>query len=74
VDPRQLYYVCRGCGKPAKQLSEWRFASRGFQAEFFCEHCERRAKATVTFKKMYSSVEIKRSAREVKEEPVKLEH
>lgn len=65
VDPRQLYYLCRNCGKAAKQQTEWRFASRGFQAEFYCERCDLRAKAWVTFKKMYSSVEIKRSSREI---------
>jgi len=65
VDPRQLYYICRSCGRPAKQISEWRFASRGFQAEFDCQSCGRRAKAMVTFKKLYATVEIKRSAREL---------
>jgi len=69
VDQHQLYYTCRSCGNPAKQMSEWRFASRGFQAEFFCKHCGARVKAMVTFKKMYSSVEIKRSAREMKDTP-----
>ncbi|MCL2301366.1 MAG: exonuclease domain-containing protein [Firmicutes bacterium] len=65
VDKRQLYYICRGCGRPAAQATEWRFASRGFQAEFECRHCGARAKAMVTFKKMYNSVEIKRSAKEL---------
>jgi len=65
VDQRQLYYICRGCGRPARQTTEWRFASRGFQAEFACPHCGARAKAMVTFKKMYNSVEIKRSAKEL---------
>ena len=69
VDQRQLFYLCRTCGKPAKQCTEWRFASRGFQAEFYCAHCDKRAKATVTFKKMYSTVEIKRSSREITEKP-----
>ena len=73
VDPRQLFYLCRNCGKPARQCTEWRFASRGFQAEFYCRHCNRRAKATVTFKKMYSSVEIKRSSREITEEPAQMQ-
>jgi len=65
VDKRQLYYVCRGCGRPARQVGEWRFASRGFQAEFFCQRCRLRVKAMVSFKKMYSTVEIKRSAKEI---------
>ena len=67
VDPRQLFYLCRNCGKPARQCTDWRFASRGFQAEFYCRHCDKRAKATVAFKKLYSSVEIKRSSREIAE-------
>jgi inhibitor of KinA sporulation pathway (predicted exonuclease)/predicted Fe-S protein YdhL (DUF1289 family) len=71
VDKRQLYYVCRGCGRPARQVSEWRFASRGFQAEFFCQRCNLRVKAMVSFKKMYSAVEIKRSARELAPEAKK---
>jgi len=65
VDQRQLYYICRGCGRPARQATDWRFASRGFQAEFECLRCGARAKAMVTFKKMYNSVEIKRSAKEI---------
>ena len=65
LDKRQLYYICRGCGRPARRTTDWRFASRGFQAEFECPHCGARAKAMVTFKKMYNSVEIKRSAREI---------
>jgi len=68
VDARQLYYICRGCSRPAKQMSDWRFASRGFQAEFHCKHCNTRAKAMVAFKKMYATVEIKRSAREIQQE------
>jgi inhibitor of KinA sporulation pathway (predicted exonuclease) len=68
VDPRQLFYLCRNCGKPARQRTEWRFASKGFQAEFFCPHCNIHARATVTFRKMYNHVEIKRSAKELGEE------
>jgi len=67
VDQRQLYYICRNCGRPARQVSDWRFASRGFQAEFECAHCGARAKAMVSFKKLYNSVEIKRSAKELGE-------
>ena len=65
VDPRQLYYICRGCDHPAQQITDWRFASRGFQAEFYCNRCNSRVKAMVSFKKMYASVSIKRSAREI---------
>ncbi|MDR2753862.1 MAG: exonuclease domain-containing protein [Oscillospiraceae bacterium] len=65
VDPRQLYYICRNCGRPARRMTEWRFASRGFQAEFLCAACSVHVKALVSFKKMYSSVDIKRSAREI---------
>jgi inhibitor of KinA sporulation pathway (predicted exonuclease) len=65
VDQRQLYYICRACGRPARQVSEGRSASRGFQAAFECRHCGARAKAMVTFKKLYNSVEIKRSAKEL---------
>ena len=65
VDKRQLYHICRSCGFPATQTTEWRFASRGFQAEFECPHCNTRAKAMVSFKRMYNSVEIKRSAKEI---------
>jgi len=68
LDKRQLYYICRGCGRPAHQATDWRFASRGFQAEFECSHCGAKAKAMVTFKKMYNSVEIKRSAKEIANE------
>jgi len=74
VDKRQLYHICRGCGHPAKQAGEWRFASRGFQAEFECRHCGARAKAMVTFKKMYNSVEIKRSSKEMKPENTEIKH
>ncbi|MDR1928430.1 MAG: exonuclease domain-containing protein [Oscillospiraceae bacterium] len=63
VDREKLYYVCSNCGKPTEQLTDWRFASRGFQAEFYCPHCDARAKALISFKKLYNSVEIKRSAR-----------
>jgi len=68
VDQRQLYYICRSCGKPATRQTDWRFASRGFAAEYECKHCGARARAMVTFRKMYATVDIKRSARELKEE------
>ena len=71
VDKRQLYYICRSCGRPARQATDWRFASRGFQAEFECRHCGARAKAMVTFKKLYNAVEIKRSAKELSPEAKK---
>ena len=67
VDPAKLYYICRRCGRPGKQLTEWRFVSRGFQALFSCEHCGQVVKATVAFKKLYSAVEIRRSAKVVEE-------
>jgi inhibitor of KinA sporulation pathway (predicted exonuclease) len=67
VDPAKLYYICRPCGRPAKQLTEWRFASRGFQALFRCEHCGQLVKANVAFKKLYSAVEIRRSAKVLEE-------
>jgi len=74
VDKRQLYYICRGCGHPARQATDWRFASRGFQAEFTCRHCGARAKALVSFKKMYNSVEIKRSSKEMKNENAEIKN
>ena len=71
VDQKQLYYNCKQCGKPAKRRSDWRFASRGFVAEFHCTHCNARARAMITFKKMYATVDIKRSARDIKIEAEK---
>ncbi len=67
VDPAKLYYICRRCGRPGKQLTEWRFASRGFQAMFRCEHCGQVVKANVAFKKLYSAIEIRRSAKVMEE-------
>jgi inhibitor of KinA sporulation pathway (predicted exonuclease) len=69
VDRSKLYYLCRNCGREARQLSDWRFASRGFQALFHCDCCDQYAKATVGFKKLYASVEVKRSARVLPEPP-----
>lgn len=70
VDKSQLYYNCAHCGLPARQVTDWRFASRGFQAEFECDECASHVKAMVAFKKMYSTVEIKRSAKEMMVQPV----
>jgi inhibitor of KinA sporulation pathway (predicted exonuclease) len=69
VDQTKLYYVCRGCNRPARQLTAWRFASRGFQAVFRCEHCGQLVRANVAFKKLYRAVEIRRSAKVLEEEP-----
>jgi DNA polymerase III epsilon subunit-like protein len=63
VDKKQLFYICRDCGRPAHQQTDWRFGSRGFNAEFWCPKCKQRVRAMVSFKKKYSTVEIKRSAR-----------
>jgi inhibitor of KinA sporulation pathway (predicted exonuclease)/predicted RNA-binding Zn-ribbon protein involved in translation (DUF1610 family) len=71
VDHKQLYYVCRNCGKTPVRTTDWRFASRGFVAEHHCKHCGIKARAMVTFRKMYATVDVKRSSREIKVEAEK---
>ena len=73
VDAAKLYYNCRACGQPARRMTDWRFASRGFQAVFYCERCGQYVKAMICFKKLYNSIEIRRSARVLQETPAELE-
>ncbi|MBQ7545639.1 MAG: exonuclease domain-containing protein [Clostridia bacterium] len=62
VDKSKLTYTCETCGRPAKQLTEWRFVSRHFRALFYCPHCDQKIKVGVSFKKMYDRVEVKKTS------------
>lgn len=62
VDKSKLCYTCENCGKPAKQITEWRFISRHFRALFYCPQCDQKIKVGVSFKKKYDYVEVKKTS------------
>lgn len=70
VDKTKLSYICESCGEPAERISEWKFSSRFFKALFYCPNCNERIKVGVCFKKLYDSVEIKKTSVIVVDRPV----
>ncbi len=69
IDKTKLCYVCEDCGEPAERISEWKFAGRHFKAMFYCPNCDVKIKVGVSFKKLYDSVEIKKTSVIVVEGP-----
>ncbi len=69
VDKKKLGYVCEQCNKPAEQLTDWRFINRSFRAIFYCKDCKTRIRVSVSFKKLYDRVEVKKTSLILIEQP-----
>lgn len=63
IDRAVLNYDCEFCGKAATLTGEWKFSGQYFRAVYVCPDCGKRFKVGVRFKKLYDSLEIKKSAR-----------
>lgn len=61
VDRESMKFCCDRCGGPAKRNEKWIFKNRAFRAPFCCARCGNEFMGSVTFKKLYDSVSVKRS-------------
>ncbi len=62
VDKKMFSYICEHCNNPAKIETDWRFVNRGFRAVYYCQECKKKVKVSLTFKKLYDKVEVKKTA------------
>ncbi len=62
VDKSMLNYKCRQCGKKAKLISNWKFSNRSFRALYYCPVCDEKVKVSVSFKKYFDRVEVKKTS------------
>ena len=60
VDREQLKFCCEACGRQARRLKKWRLRNKSFNADFYCQACDRRFSARVSFKKRYDGVKVTR--------------
>ena len=60
VDRAQLKFRCESCGKQARRMKKWRLRNKSFNADFYCQACDRRFSARVSFKKRYDGVKVTR--------------
>ena len=68
VDKKRMHHVCEVCKTECEQLTEWKFHSQAFRANFFCPTCGLTYAVSVRFKKYYDHVECRKVV-SVKEEP-----
>jgi len=60
-DKNELKYICEQCGKKPKQLADWKVINKSFRAIFYCEHCDRKVRVSIRFKKHFDHVDIKKN-------------
>lgn len=61
VDKSELQCRCMDCGISCKPTSEWKFANSSFRAFYVCPQCGQSYRANVQFRRLYSSMNIKKS-------------
>ncbi len=69
VDKKNLCYVCEKCNKPAELLTDWRFVNRSFRAIYYCKECKLKFRVSVTYKKLYDRVEVKKKSVVIIDQP-----
>ncbi|MCR4614697.1 MAG: exonuclease domain-containing protein [Clostridiales bacterium] len=62
VDKSMLSYKCRTCGKKARLIADWKFSNRSFRAMYYCPVCDEKVKVSVSFKKYFDRVEVKKTS------------
>ncbi len=62
VDKSILNYKCEKCGRKAKKITEWKFSNRSFRAMYYCSKCDEKIKVSVSFKKYFDRVEVKKTS------------
>lgn len=68
VKKSELYAVCPYCGEKMQIKSRWQGKNRGFRAKAICPNCKVPSIATVRFKKMFDSLEIKHFVAPIEEQ------
>lgn len=58
VDSREMYFLCDRCGRKARRKSKWKLKNKSFRARFRCFWCKREFEGRITFKRVYSGVNI----------------
>ena len=72
IDKSLLCYNCEICGRPAIKTSDWKFCGRQFRAMYHCPDCDTNVRVSVSFRKLYDRVEVKKTTLTVVEEPEKV--
>lgn len=60
IDKKTLRFTCPGCKKALKNNNKWRFKNNWFRSEFFCEKCNTKYRAMVSYKQTFDEVVVKR--------------
>ena len=60
VDKKKLEHRCDSCGQLCKRLTEWKFSSQYFKAQFWCSDCDVTYNVKVRFKRKYDGVDFKK--------------
>lgn len=61
VDQDMLGCKCMNCGRPAEQITDWKYSSNAFHAVFHCPDCNEKYRANVSFKRLYNQVSVKKT-------------
>lgn len=60
IDRKSLKFSCPACKKALKNNNKWRFRNNWFRSEFFCEKCNIKYRAMVSYKQTFDEVVVKR--------------
>ena len=60
IDKKALRFSCPGCKKPLKSKNKWRYKNNWFRGELFCDKCDIKYRAMVSFKQTFDDVLTKR--------------
>ncbi len=71
VDKKRMEHICETCGKPCRQLTEWKFRGQFFRANFYCDECDTTYAVGVRFRKLYDKVEYRKTVSVKEAEPLK---
>ncbi|MCR5485210.1 MAG: exonuclease domain-containing protein [Clostridiales bacterium] len=68
VDRSKLSYKCGQCGEDAERITDWKFNNRCFRAIYYCKKCDIKTRVSVSFKKYFDRVEVKKTSVTVEEQ------
>ena len=66
VKRSELQFRCESCDRNLRRVSDWKFRSRAFMADFRCGACGKAYTGRVQFKLKYEGVEVRRKLTERK--------
>ena len=69
IDRNELRFYCTQCGARLRHLGRWKYRNRHFSARLHCRACDKVYCASISFRKNFDGVAVKKRLTEPQEEP-----